>query len=168
MPATSPSGSQRYDCWWVVTGTRRAETHLWPEGGGSASPFYIFHPHTHQPPSLWLPVGEGGKNRWSQRLSNQHFRPSHLACPCPSPTERIVSPWARNHSYTRDGRYTVRMRKPGQGSGAIKTAANLLCCPLWEVIPHQNSLWAQLNTLGFLLTEAPFQLCSWTISGLHS
>lgn len=96
LPATSPSGSQRYDCWWVVTGTRRAETHLWPEGGGSASPFYIFHPHTHQPPSFWLPVGEGGKNRWSQRLSNQHFRPSHLACPCPSPTERIVSPWARN------------------------------------------------------------------------
>lgn len=124
--------------------------------------------HTHQPSSLWLPAGEGGKNRWSQWLSSQHFRPSQLAYPYPSPTERRVSPWARNHSYTRDGRYTVRMRKPGQDSGAIKTAADLLPCPLQEVIPHQNSLWAQLNTLGSLLTEAPFQLCSWTISGLHS
>lgn len=67
----------------------------------------------------------------------------------------------------RDGHYTFRRRKLGQGSGTTKTAASPLPRPLLEVIPGQNSLWAQLSTR-WALTEALFQLCSGTISWLHT
>lgn len=158
LPATSPSGIQGYDCWWVVTGTAGRNPSL---AGGRWEHQSIQHPQstvTHQPSSLWLLVGERGTNRWSQWLSGQHFWPSQLAYLCPSPPERIVSPWARSHSYMRDGHYTVRTRKPGQGSGTRKTAANALPCPLLEVQFPIKSVCGHNggNTPGFCLTEAPF------------
>lgn len=42
-------GGQGYDCWWVVTGTQRAEPHLWPQGGGITDPRYILNVDTQQP-----------------------------------------------------------------------------------------------------------------------
>lgn len=123
--------------------------------------------HTHPSAIFPLALGRGRRQEQVVPMAEQSALPAFpLAYPYPSPTERTVSPWARNHSYTRDGRYTVRMRKPGQDSGAIKTAANLLPCPPWEVIPHRNSLWAQLNMLRFLLTEAHGPFLGFTVRRL--
>ena len=144
--------SQGYDRWWLVAGTQRAEPHLWPEGGGNTRPYSIVNPQMPiSQPSHWLPLGEG----WARTGGPDGCASALLAVPpglplCPSPTERTVSSWARNHYYMRDGHYTSRMRKLGQGRGTTETAANFLPCPLPEGIPPQNGPWAQPNALWVL------------------
>lgn len=137
-------------------------------GDGSTSPHYILNPHTPvSQPALWLPPGEGGNSRWSQQLSNQHFWPSHLAYLCTLLQLKDSLTSARNHYYMRDGHYTFRMRKLGQGSGTIKTAANLPC-PLMEVITPRTACGHNSTPLGFSLTEAVPALLTDNFLASHS
>lgn len=87
----------------------------------------------------------------------------------PSPTERTVSSWARNYYYMKARHCTSRRRKLGQGSGTIKTAANLLPWPLLgdhPSIPLTTACGYNPTACGLFVTEALFQLCSRTISWL--
>lgn len=170
LPATSPSGKPRVRL--LVGGDRHTAGRAPSLARGRWEHQSLLHPqstNTRQTVSPLAPLGEGekGKNTcpsgWAISTSGlPPGLPLHLP-----PAERTVSLWARNHYYMRDGHYTSGMRKLGQGSGTIKTAANLLPRLLLGVIPPGSG--RNSTPCGFLPTEARFQRYhSQTTSWLHT
>lgn len=61
----------------MVTGTQRAEPHLWPQGGGITDPRYILNVDTQQP-AFPLALLEEGREQVVPRAEHSALLASHL------------------------------------------------------------------------------------------
>lgn len=108
--------------------------------------------HRHPSASLPLAPTRGGQQEQVVPTAEQS---ALLAFPPGLPLyllqlKRTVSSWARNHYYMRDGHYPFRMRKLGQGSGTVRTAATFSLAHSWRSLPLRTAVWAPFNVLRVL------------------
>lgn len=167
MPATSPSGKPRVQL--LVGGGRHTAGKAPSLARGRWEHQSLLHPQsadTHQLAFPPAPTRGGGKSRWSRWLSNQYSWPCHLAYLCTPLQLKGQCHRARNHYYMRARHCTAKRRKHGRGSGTIKTAANLLPCPVPGVIPVTTASGQHATAQAFSMTEAGLQLSARTVSWL--
>lgn len=125
LPPLHPGG-RGYDCWWVATGTQRAEPHLWPQGGGITDPCSVLSPDTQQP-AFPLAVLEEGRAQVVPRAEIA-LPASRLAyCFHLSPHEDSLTQ-ARHHHSERDGHHwTQNEEMEDSGTGRQRSTFPLAC-----------------------------------------